>query len=151
MSQLITLASGGGIQAGQILGTIGAGGAAVAMTAFLVLSVRGKHRLKLSADQAAIAGLIAGTLYATAAGVWSAPGNITKGLAGAFQHGIAGNVGMGAVAVVLVLVVYGCKLRPRTAALYGIAAASIFGAAGGIWGVVSTTLASALNQVLGVA
>ncbi|MFJ5954176.1 hypothetical protein [Streptomyces noursei] len=151
MQQLVTTLAAGEFSTGHVLGSIGAGGAALAATVFLFLGVKGKHRIKLSADQAAIVGLVAGTLYAAAASVWSAPGNITKGLAASIQNGIAGNVGMGAIAAVMVLVVYGCKLKPRTAACFGIAAASIFAAAGGIWGVVSTTLASGLNQVLGVA
>lgn len=58
---------------------------------------------------------------------------------------------MGAIAVCLVAIIYGKKLKPRTAALFGIAAATIFAAAGGIWGVLNTTLAAFLNQALGVA
>ncbi|WP_030262058.1 hypothetical protein [Streptomyces violens] len=147
---MFTLAAAG-IQSGQVLGSLGASGAALAATVFLVLGVKGKHKIKLDADQAAIVGLIAGTLYATAASVWSTPGSIAKGMAAAVQSGIGGNVGMGAIALVIVLVIYGMKLKPRTAALFGIAAASIFAAAGGLWGIVSTFLASGLNQVLGVA
>ncbi|MER7395470.1 hypothetical protein ABT381_08135 [Streptomyces sp. NPDC000151] len=140
-----------GIQAGQIFGSLGASGAALAVTVFLILGIKGKHKIKLDADQAAIVGLIAGTLYATAASVWSTPGSITKGIAAAVQSGIGGNVGLGAIALVICLIIYGAKLKPRTAALFGIAAASVFGAAGGLWSILSTVLASGLNQVLGVA
>ncbi|MEU7154721.1 hypothetical protein AB0B15_42985 [Streptomyces sp. NPDC045456] len=146
---LVTLAAGG-FPGGQILGTLGAGGAALAITVYLVVGTKGAHKIKLNADQAAVVGLIAGTLYGAAASVWSAPGDVAKGLAAAVQGGV-GNVGMGAIALVIVLIVYGKKLKTRTAALMGIAAATIFAAAGGIWGVIATALASGLNQVLGVA
>ncbi len=148
---MITTAAAAGIQGGQILGTLGASGAALAATVILVLGVKGKNRIKFDAHQAAVVGLIAGTLYATAASIWSTPGNITKGLAQAIQGGVGGNVGLGAIALCIVVIIYGARLKPRIAALLGIAAASIFGAAGGVWGLLSTFLASGLNQVLGVA
>lgn len=149
---MFTLAAAhAGIQGGQILGTLGASGAALAATVILVMGVKGQHKIKLDQMQAAGGGLIAGVLYATAASIWSTPGSITKGLTAAIQGGVGGNVGMGAIAVCLVAIIYGKKLKPRTAALFGIAAATIFAAAGGIWGVVNTTLAAFLNQALGVA
>ncbi|MBA0051942.1 hypothetical protein E0L36_13865 [Streptomyces sp. AJS327] len=137
-----------GIQGGQVLGTLGAGGAALAITVFLITGIKGKHKLKLDADQAAIAGFIAGVLYGAAASVWSTAESVSLGLAQAVKGAGVGNVGMGAVALVLVIVIYGVKLKPRTAALAGIAAASIFAAAGGIWAVLSTTVAHGLNTVL---
>jgi hypothetical protein len=139
-----------GIQGGQILGTLGASGAALAATVILVLGVKGKKKLKFDQMQAAIVGLIAGTLYAAAASIWSMPGSVSKGLAQAVQGGVGGNVGMGAIAVCIVAIIYGANLKPRTSALLGIAAATIFAAAGGIWGIVNTVLGSGLNQVLGV-
>ncbi|UYB41198.1 hypothetical protein SLV14_003912 [Streptomyces sp. Je 1-4] len=149
---MFTLAAAhAGIQGGQILGTLGASGAALAATVILVMGVKGQHKIKLDQMQAAIVGLVAGTLYATAASIWSTPANVTKGLTAAIQGGVGGNVGMGAIAVCLVAIIYGKKLKPRTAALFGIAAATIFAAAGGIWGVLNTTLAAFLNQALGVA
>lgn len=140
-----------GIQGGQILGSIGAGGAAFAVTVLLVVGVRGKNKIRFDADQAVMVGLIAGTLYVTAASIWSTPGDISLALAQSIQGGISGGAGMGAIALVMVIVVYGIKLKPRTSALFGIAAPPIWGAAGGIWGIASTTLAGALNQVLGAA
>nr|WSX25670.1 hypothetical protein OG690_38670 [Streptomyces tubercidicus]WSX25683.1 hypothetical protein OG690_38735 [Streptomyces tubercidicus] len=147
---MFTLAAAG-IQGGQILGSLGASGAALAATVFLVMGVKGQHKIKLDQMQASGVGLVAGVLYATAASIWSTPGNVTKGLASAVQGGVGGNVGMGAIALCLVVIVYGRKMKPRSAALFGIAAATIFAGAGGIWGVVNTTLAAFLNQALGVA
>ncbi|MEU7178825.1 MULTISPECIES: hypothetical protein [Streptomyces] len=146
---MFTLAAAG-IPSGQILGTLGASGAALVITVLLVLGCKGKHRIKFDADQAAWVGILAGTLYATAANVWSAPGSISAGIARSLQ-GLGGHVGMGAVALLIVVLIYGLKLKPAKAALLGIAAASIFGLAGGIWAMFSNILASGLNQVLGVA
>lgn len=140
-----------GIQGGQILGSLGAGGAALAITVILIMGVRGKHRLKFDPNQAAVMGLIAGTLYAAAAQIWTTPGNITRALTQAVQGSAGGNVGMGAIAVIIVAIIYGAKLKPRSAAFLGIAAATVFASAGGVWGILSTTLASGLNQALGVA
>jgi hypothetical protein len=135
---------------GHILGTLGASGAAFAATVLLVLGCKGRKKIKFDQMQAAACGLVAGTLYAAAVGVWSAPVSLSKGITSSIQHGVGGNVGVGAVALVLTLVIYGASLKPRTAGLVGIVAASAYAAAGGIWGVVSTALSACLNQVMGV-
>ena len=85
----------------------------------------------------------------TAAGIWTAPATISSGLAAALQGAPGGTVGMGAVAVILTCIIYGFKLRPAWAAVYGLAAASIFAEAGGIWSLGAQVLASGINQVLG--
>ena len=136
---------------GHILGSLGASGAALASTVFLVAAVKGKHRISLREQHHyAIGGLVTGTFYATAAGIWSAPGTITAGIAQALEHAPGGTVGLGAVALVLCAVMYGFKLRPGWAAAFGVAAASTFAAAGGIWSLATQILASGINQILGV-
>ena len=136
---------------GHILGELGAGGAALASTVFLVAAVKGKHKIRLHHQHhIAAGGLVTGTLYGTAAGIWTAPASITSGIVQAVQHGPGGTVGLGAIALVLCGVLYGFKLRPVWAAGMGIAAASVFAAAGGIWSLGSQVLASAINQMIGV-
>lgn len=137
-----------GIEGGQILGSLGAGGAALAITVFLIVGVKGKKKIKLDADQAAVGGFVAGVLYGAAASVWSTAESVSLGLAEAVRGAGVGNVGMGAVALLLVILIYGVRMKPGAAALAGIAAASIFAAAGGIWAVLSTTVAHGLNSVL---
>lgn len=135
---------------GHILGELGASGAALASTAFLVVGVKGQHKIKLEKQHTiATWGLITGTFYATAAGIWSAPGTVTAGIAQALQHAPGGHVGLGAVALVITAIIYGFKLRPGIAACTGIAAATIYAEAGGIWGLGSAILSSSLTQVLG--
>lgn len=139
-----------GVQAGHVLGTLGASGAALAVTVILVMGVRGKHRLKFDPMQAAIVAFVAGTLYAAAAEIWSTPGDITMALTQAVQGSVGGNVGMGAIAVIITVTIYGAKLKTRTSAFLGIAAATVYAAAGGIWGILPTVLASTMNHALGV-
>jgi hypothetical protein len=136
---------------GHVLGTLGASGAALAVTVLLVVGVRAKHRIKFDSMQAAICAFVAGTLYAAAAAIWSTPGDITMALTQAVQGSVGGDVGMGAIAVIICVIIYGAKLKPRTSALYGLAAATVFAAAGGIWGILPTITAATLNHALGVA
>lgn len=136
---------------GHILGTLGASGAALASTVFLVAAVKGKHKITLKQQHHyALGGMVTGTFYSVAAGLWSAPGTIVAGVTQAVEGAPGGTVGLGAVALVICGVMYGFKLRPGWAATLGIAAATIFAAAGGIWSLASEILASATNQVLGV-
>jgi|GEM_PF-5891101 len=136
---------------GHVLGSLGASGAALAVTVLLVVGVRGRHRIRFDSMQAAICAFVAGTLYAAAAAIWSTPGDITMALTQAVQGSVGGDVGMGAIAVIICVFIYGAKLKPRTSAFLGIAAASVFAAAGGIWGILPTVVASTLNHALGVA
>jgi hypothetical protein len=136
---------------GHILGELGASGAALASTVVLVAGVKGKHKIKLHHQHhIAVVGLVTGTLYSAAAGIWTAPASITAGVTQALQGAPGGTVGLGAVALMLCAALYGFKLRPFWAATFGIGAASVFAAAGGIWSLGSSILASGVNQLLGV-
>jgi hypothetical protein len=134
----------------HLLGSLGASGAALVFTLILITGVRGRHKLKFDHHAAAVCGLIAGTLYASAVGVWSTPASITTSLASATQGSVGGTVGTGALAMAIVVVLYGVKLKPGKAAFLGIAAATIFPLAGGIWGLAATAVASLINNLLGV-
>jgi hypothetical protein len=140
-----------GVQEGHVLGTLGASGAALAITVILILGVRGKHKIRFDPTQAAACAFVAGTLYAAAAQIWTTPGDITLALTQAVQGSVGGQVGMGAIAVLICAIIYGAKLKTRTAALLGLAAATVFAAAGGIWGILPTVVASTMNHALGVA
>lgn len=136
---------------GHILGEMGASGAALASTVLLIAAVKGKHKIRLRHQHhIAAGGLITGTCYAAAAGIWTAPATITAGVVQAIQNGPGGTVGLGAVALVLVAILYGFKLRPFWAATFGIGAAYVFAAAGGIWSLGSQVLASGINQFIGM-
>ncbi|WP_217231338.1 hypothetical protein [Streptomyces anulatus] len=135
----------------QLLGSVGAGGAALVMTVILILGIRGKGKIHLTHDSAVITGFIAGQLYAMAGGVWTAPGNMSDGLAQAVQQGFGsgGNVGMGAIALCMGVIAYGSRLKPFPASVLGILTAPIFAAAGASFAIVTTVLSSGLNQLIG--
>lgn len=133
----------------NLLGTLAAGGAALVATAVLILGVRGKGDWKFNRHQAAIGGLIAGTLFGATAKLHDVQPTVAANLQHTLSRGPFGNVGMGAVALLLTVLVYGAALKPRTSAIVGIAAAGVYAAAGGIWGMGASTLAAFLQQVAG--
>jgi hypothetical protein len=130
------------LSSGHVLGSLGTGGIALVLTALLILGVRNKSKHKMSHEHAGIIGFIAGTLYLAAGQLWSAAGSLTDSLASTVTgpDGPLGNVGLGAVALVLFLWWWLGHPRPGKAALLGIASGSLFAAAGGIWGIASAMI-----------
>ncbi|RMI44461.1 hypothetical protein EBN88_05310 [Streptomyces triticirhizae] len=137
---------------GKILGTVGAGGIALALTAALVAGIRqpkagggGKGeggggartalRHRLTSDQALWTAFCAGTLYAAAGAFWSAPEQVSMSLAQVITDGGFGSAGLGGVALLCGIWVALRKLAPWKAAFMGIFMATIWAAAGGIWGI----------------
>jgi hypothetical protein len=137
MRTLAAAPAASGLTASHILGTVGAGGAALAVTVFLILGIRGKGRHRLTHEQAGLLGFIAGTLYSVAGQFWTAPGQLTTSIAGSIvgPAGVFGDAGQGAVALVITAWFFLGKPRPLKGGIQGIAAATIFGTAGGIWAI----------------
>lgn len=143
------------VEGGRILGTVGAGGIATALTVILVAGIRepkgspaaagpggtggggGKKsriRKRLTSDQAQWTGVAAGTFYMTAGSIWTIGRNVSDAFAGMFTNGGFGAAGLGAVSLVLAALMYFRELSPGKAALTGIVAAGVWAQAGGIWG-----------------
>ncbi|WP_329215191.1 hypothetical protein OG352_06255 [Streptomyces sp. NBC_01485] len=137
------------VAGGRILGTVGAGGIATALTVILVAGIRepkgsggapggggkkGRIRKKLTSDQAQWTGVAAGTLYMTAGSIWTVGGNLSDALATVFTGGGFGSAGMGAVSLGLAALMYFRELTPGKAAFTGILAAGVWAKAGGLWG-----------------
>ena len=141
------------VEGGRILGTVGAGGIATALTVILVAGIRepkgapadgmkgggggGKKsrlRKRLTSDQAQWVGVTAGTLYMTAGSIWTIGQNVSTAFATVFTNGGFGAAGMGAVSLGLAGLMYFRELAPGKAALTGILAAGVWAQAGGIWG-----------------
>lgn len=138
------------VEGGRILGTVGAGGIATALTVILVAGIRepkagggapggggGKKsriRKKLTSDQAQWTGVAAGTLYMTAGSIWRVGGNLSDAFATVFTGGGFGTAGMGAVSLGLAALMYFRELTPGKAAFTGILAAGVWAKAGGLWG-----------------
>lgn len=155
IDQIITAAPAISVEGGKILGTVGAGGIATALTVALVAGIRdpkgapaaagpggastssskkSRIRKRLTSDQAQWTGVTAGTLYMTAGSIWTIGANVSDAFAGMFTNGGFGTAGMGAVSLILASVMYFRELTPGKAALTGIVAAGVWAQAGGIWG-----------------
>ena len=117
-----------------IFGPVGAGGLALALTVLLFFGVKGKGKIKLAERAAGIVAFLAGTSYAAAGQIWANPERITsQGLTGfgvGTGGGPLGNVGVGAVALVLFILMLTFPLTPVTSAVLGMISAFVFPAAG---------------------
>ncbi|MFI1165620.1 hypothetical protein ACH4UM_18895 [Streptomyces sp. NPDC020801] len=142
------------VQGGRILGSVGAGGMATALTLFLWAGIRepkgaaaasgpggaggggkkGRIRKRLTSDQAQWVGVAAGTFYMTARSFWTVGQNLSHAFASVFTNGGFGAAGLGAVSLILAGLMYFRQMAPGWAALTGIVAAGVWAQAGGIWG-----------------
>lgn len=155
LQHIVTAAPAISVEGGRILGTVGAGGIATALTVILVAGIRepkgtpaaagpggagagggkkGRIRKRLTSDQAQWTGVAAGTFYMTAGSIWTIGRNVSDAFAGMFTNGGFGTAGMGAVSLILGSIMYFRELAPGKAALTGIVAAGVWAQAGGIWG-----------------
>lgn len=154
-TQFIAAAPEVSVEGGKILGSVGAGGIALALTVILVAGIRGSKgaapadgakgggggggkkgriRKRLTSDQAQWTGVAAGTFYMTAGSIWTIGRNVSDAFAGMFTNGGFGAAGMGAVSLILAAIMYFRELAPGKAAFTGIVAAGVWAQAGGIWG-----------------
>ena len=135
---------------GHLLGELGASGAAAVSTAVLVAGIKGTEKIKLKGQQRiAGMGLLTGTFYGAAVGIWTTPATMTAAIEGSFQGTTFGSITPAAFAALLCVLAYGFRLNRWVAAGVGVAAASTFAAAGGIWAIGSTTVSAALLHLVG--
>lgn len=151
MHSILAAAPAISVEGGRILGSVGAGGLATALTVVLIAGIRepkaastgpggagggkkGRIRKKLTSDQAQWTGIAAGTLYMTAGSIWTVGKNLSDAFASVFTNGGFGAAGLGAVSLILGSVLYFRELTPGKAAFTGIVAAGVWAQAGGIWG-----------------
>ncbi len=139
MSPLAAPPAMSGLDTSHILGSLGTGGAALVVTVLLILGVKGRGNHKLSHEAAGAIGFIAGTLYLAAGQIWAFAGSMTTSVTSIVSgpKGMFGDVGLGAVALVLFAWWWLGKPRPGKAALLGVMSGSLFAAAGGIWAIAS--------------
>lgn len=152
LQQMLAAAPAISVTGGKILGTVGAGGIATALTLVLVAGIRepkggggdgpggkgggkkGRIRKRLTSDQAQWTGVAAGTFYMVAGSIWTVGKNLSDAFATVFTGGGFGTAGMGAVSLLLAALMYFRELPPGKAAFTGILAAGVWAQAGGIWG-----------------
>ncbi|MGA5472546.1 hypothetical protein ACPCUK_27705 [Streptomyces arboris] len=118
---------------GAVLGTLGAGGIALALTLLLVLGVRGRGRIKFGAGKAGVCAFIAGTSWVAAGKIWeNAERVVAQGLTGlgVGSNGPFGEVGIGAAALILLIIMLAAPLNAVRAAVVALLAALVWPAAG---------------------
>lgn len=119
---------------GAVFGVLGSGGLALCLTALLVFGVIGKGKIKFGVRGAIVTAFLAGTAYVAAGQIWANPGKITEqgltGLGVGSAHGPFGDVGIGAVALLLLIIMVAAHLTPVTGATVGMIAAFVWPAAG---------------------
>jgi hypothetical protein len=144
-----------GISGGQILGSITISGLALGAVIALILGVRGSDRIKInSRDRAGWWGIITGTLCVAAGGMWSdiatGIGSVPTGILG--EGSGIGDPGRGGIALALTLATFGPRWKRLIwPALVAIAAAVVYGSAGGIWGILTNIIRLAISRVTGAA
>ncbi|MCL6733313.1 hypothetical protein [Streptomyces neyagawaensis] len=124
---------------GAVFGALGSGGIALALTALLVLGVMGKGKVKFQTRGATVTAFLAGTAYIAAGKIWANPGKVTEqgltGLGVGTGNGPFGDVGIGAIALILLIVLIAAPLTPFGAAVTAMIASFVWPAAGdgSIW------------------
>ncbi|MET9414125.1 hypothetical protein ABZY03_08025 [Streptomyces klenkii] len=126
----------------EFLGGLGTGGLATVLTTALILGTRDKSAHTFSKGQAVTCGLAAGTVYTAAGHTWGVPDDLTLNALQALHVGTGtgplGDIQPGAVALVLVIVAYLVKLKPRAAGVNGLVMATVFTHAGGPWAMLAS-------------
>jgi hypothetical protein len=150
----VYLSAPAGATAGA-LGALGAGGLSLLLTVFLVLGVKGKGKVKLKDNPAVICGFLATTAFASAGKIWANPERIaSQGLTGlgvGSGDGPFGNVGMGAIASLLLILILCWEMSPLRGAILGLIAGIIWPAAGTdtVWAIPAELGAAVLMMVGG--
>ncbi|MFJ8844326.1 hypothetical protein ACIRFF_15640 [Streptomyces cyaneofuscatus] len=137
---------------GAVLGSLGAGGIALALTLLLVLGVRGRGRIRFGAGKAGICAFLAGTSYFAAGKIWAdAERVVDQGLTGlgVGTNGPFGEVGIGAAALILLIIMLAAPLNAVRAAVVALLAAFVWPAAGdgSLWAVPCQLGAAALMML----
>ncbi|MFF9279539.1 hypothetical protein [Streptomyces griseosporeus] len=122
-----------------VFGVVGSGGIALCLTALLVFGVMGKGKIKFGVRGALVTAFLAGTAYVAAGKIWANPGRITEqgltGLGVGTGNGPFGDIGIGAVALLLLIIMLAAPLTPVRAAAVAMIASFVWPAAGdgSIW------------------
>ncbi|MEV6674583.1 hypothetical protein [Streptomyces sp. NPDC051162] len=148
---------------GQLLGSVGSGGVAIALTGVLIAGIRqpkgsgapegvgngkkGRIRHRLTSEQAQWTGVAAGTCYTVAGSIWTNAGDLSNAFASVFTSGGFGTAGLGAVSTLLAGIMYFRELAPARAAWTGIIAAGVWAQAGGIWGLPEAVILTGAHAI----
>ncbi|GAA2946176.1 MULTISPECIES: hypothetical protein [Streptomyces] len=134
----------------QIFGAIGFTGAAVIMTAILILGARGDWKIKLSNEGVIACAFITGQLYAQAGETFAFVADMSGGLSDAIRgsFGSSGNIGAGAVALLVCLLIYGLEPSKFRNAALALMLPSLFTAAGGLFATFTNLISNITGTVV---
>lgn len=131
----------------SVFGNLGIVGLAVVMTVLLLVGVKGGGKVKpLGWWPCLIGGMLAGSAYAAAGGVFKLVPDLVGSLLDATK-GLAPGITMPAIALSLAIVILFKKLSTQQVAMLGIIFWYAASGAGGIWGTVSHSIAAIGQQV----
>ena len=131
----------------SVFGNLGIVGLAVAMTTLLLVGIKGGGKIKpLGWWPCLIGGMLAGSAYAAAGGIFKLVPDLVGSLLKATQ-GIIPGVTMPAVALTLAIVILFKQLNTRQVAILGIVFWYAASGAGGVWGTVAESIANLGQQV----
>lgn len=131
----------------SLLGNLGIVGLAVVMTVLLLVGIKGGGKIKpLGWWPCLIGGMLAGSAYAAAGGIFKLVPDLVGSLLKAVQ-GFAPGITMPAIALSLAIVILFKKLTTKQVAILGIVFWYAASGAGGVWSTVSHSIASLGTQV----
>lgn len=130
----------------SLFGNLGIVGLAVVMTVLLLVGIKGGGKVKpLGWWPCLIGGMLAGSAYAAAGGIFKVVPDLIGSLLKATQ-GVVPGVTMPAVALCLAIVILFKRLSTQQVAILGIVFWYAASGAGGLWGTVSHAIASIGQQ-----
>lgn len=131
----------------SVFGNLGIVGLAVALTALLLVGVKGGGKVKpLGWWPCLILGMLAGSSYYAAGGLFKIVPDLVAGGLSAVQ-GLVPGMTMAAIALTLAIVIFFKKLTTKQVALLGIVFWYAASAGGGLWGQVATAISNLGTQV----
>lgn len=131
----------------SVFGNLGIVGLAVVLTVLLLVGINGGGRVKpLGWWPCLILGMLAGSSYAAAGGIFQLVPDLVGSLLEAAQ-GIVPGATMAAVALVLAIVILFKRLTTKQVAILGIVFWYAAAGAGGVWGTLSASIAGIGQQV----
>jgi hypothetical protein len=131
----------------SVFGNLGIVGLAVVMTVLLLVGIKGGGKVKpLGWWPCLIGGMLAGSAYAAAGGIFKIVPDLVGSLLKAAQ-GFAPGVTMPAIALSLAIIILFKRLTTKQVAILGIVFWYAASGAGGVWSTVSHSIAALGTQV----
>lgn len=138
----------------SLLGAFGSGGICLTIALWVILGHRknrGRLAMRHEHHHTAWWAIVFGVFAAGAGQAFSAPQQVGHAFTQAFtnQTGAFGNVGVGAVAAILTIILFATKPHLLKDAVIGATIPSVYAAAGGLWALCPTVIGSALHGLAG--